>query len=251
MGWKRSVFDLQFLFLNLTLGWKPKPVLVGHEKKVFVLDFFGSESLLNAKSNFPIPPTRLLTAFGSPWNTFLGYYLNETILKTYHSPKTSQGVIWGKDPKHYGNREQLLQTLSNQVELHSTATRRVIQRSNIIWHGHQTPESWMRLLGQSKFLIGLGDPLLGPSAIDAIAMGCVYINPTYRNPVRKIHKSQHDYAANVLGSPYVCNANLDRYEEVIKCVQYALQHELQPFIPSDFKYEEYLKRVRRIFLEEL
>ena len=28
----------------------------------------------------------------------------------------------------------------------------------------------------------MGDPLLGPSAIDAIAMGCMFINPLYAKP---------------------------------------------------------------------
>lgn len=225
-------------------------MLIGQEKKIFVLDFFGSERLLNSKSDFIIPPKRLLTAFGSPWNTFLGFYLNESRLEKFRSKKLPQGVIWGKDPKHYTNREKLLQSLANEVELHSTATRKVILQSKIIWHGHQTVESWMKLLGQSKFLLGLGDPLLGPSAIDAISMGCVYINPVYSSPVRQIHMSQHDYAANTLGLPYVCNANLDNYQEVIKCVDYALKNELKPFIPDDFRYEVYLKRVRTIFLED-
>jgi hypothetical protein len=243
-------------------------MLVGQEKKIFVLDFFGSEKLLNSKPSFQIPPHRLLTAFGSPWNTFLGYYLNDTILYKYNTPNTgvgvgksssvgidkdphklSQGVIWGKDPKHYNERENLLQTLSREVQLHSTATRQVIPQSKIIWHGHQTVDSWMTLLRQSKFLLGLGDPLLGPSAIDAISMGCVYINPIYRSPTRQIRRTQHDYATTVIGEPYVCDAHLENIDEVRRCIDYALKVNLQPFIPHDFRYEEYLTRVRRIFLE--
>lgn len=237
-----------FLFL---LGWKPKPMLIGHEKKIYVLDFFGSERLLNSKADFIISPKRLLTAYGSPWNTFLGFYINESRLERFYSKKLPQGVIWGKDPKHYANREKLLQALSYEVELHSTATRKVIQQSRIVWHGHQTVESWMKLLGQSKFLLGLGDPLLGPSAIDAVSMGCVFINPVYSSPVRQIHHTQHDYASNKVGLPYVCNANLDDYKDVMKCIEYALKNDLKPFIPIDFQYDAYLERVRTIFLEDI
>jgi hypothetical protein len=231
-------------------------MLVGQEKKIFVLDFFGSEKLPNSKPNFHIPPHRLLTAYGSPWNTFLGYYLNETIVDKYRGEegrgvqKLPQGVIWGKDPRHYSDREKLLQTLSREVQLHSTATRQVIPQSKIVWHGHQSVDSWLKLLSESKFLLGLGDPLLGPSAIDAIAMGCVYINPIYRTPVRQIRLTQHDYAAKEIGEPYVCNAHLESADEVGRCIDYALKANLQPFIPRDFQYEEYLSRVRRIFLEE-
>jgi hypothetical protein len=223
-------------------------MLIGSEEKIFVLDFFGSRKLLNSKPNFVIPPSRLLTAFGSPWNVFLGYYINETILSKYQFSKKQQGVIWGKDPRHYTNREQLLATLSRQVQLHSTATRQVIQGSDIVWHGHQTVESWMTLLAQSKFLLGLGDPLLGPSAIDAISMGCVYINPIYSQPVREIHFSQHTYASKHIGLPYVCDANLDKFEEVKKCIDYALQTDLKPFVPQDFQRDIYVERVKKIFM---
>ena len=34
-------------------------------------------------------------------------------------------------------------------------------------------------------IVGMGDPLLGPSAIDAIAMGCMFINPLYTKPGTK------------------------------------------------------------------
>jgi hypothetical protein len=35
---------------------------------------------------------------------------------------------------------------------------------------------------------------------------------------------------------------------VMKCVEGALSVELPPFIPSDFVHENYMKRVRDIFL---
>eukprot|EP01035_Chromulina_nebulosa_P019997 gene19997-25969_t len=37
--------------------------------------------------------------------------------------------------------------------------------------GHQNTDEWFNLLSKSKFLLGLGNPLLGPSAIDAISLG--------------------------------------------------------------------------------
>jgi hypothetical protein len=229
-------------------GWVPKPVLRGQESKVFALDFFGSEKLLNAKNDFNIPPARLLTAFGSPWNTFLGYSMDPLSDTLRNIQKDRRGVIWGKDPRHFEGRQELLKRVADHVELHSTASKPVFRHPNIKWDGHQTPEGWRQILARSKFMIGLGDPLLGPSAIDAISVGCVYINPVYKNPVRQIHQSQHDYAAKVIGPPYVCNADLDDINAVMKCVEGALSVELPPFIPSDFVHENYMKRVRDIFL---
>ena len=42
-------------------------------------------------------------------------------------------------------------------------------------------------------MIGLGNPLVGPSAVDAVVAGCVYINPVYDQPVKEEYWSQHPY----------------------------------------------------------
>lgn len=224
-------------------GWVPKHVIRGHESKIFILDFFGSPNVRSGA--LAVPPHRILTAFGSPWNTFLGFYLNTTVVS---GEKLLQGVIWGKDPKHFSGRSVLLAKVADRVELHSTATERVLNHPNIRWDGHQTPSSWSALLASSKFLLGLGDPLLGPSAIDAIAAGCVYINPIYSNPVRGVFRSQHDYAMEKIGTPYVCSARLENVDEVLRCVDTALSSSLAPHVPDDFQYNRYLERVKRIFL---
>jgi hypothetical protein len=56
-----------------------------------------------------VPPHRILTAFDTtPWNTFLGYFMDERSDADHdhengNAPailtKKPQGVIWGKDPK--------------------------------------------------------------------------------------------------------------------------------------------------------
>ena len=206
---------------------------------------------MNSKKDFDIPPKRLLTAFGSPWNTFLGYSMgnSSTSFVGITARKKRQGVIWGKDPKHFEGRTDMLKVIADSVELHSTATRSVFKHQNIKWEGHQTPSGWKQLLADSKFLIGLGDPLLGPSAIDAISVGCMYINPIYAAPVREIHKTQHDYAARSIGAPYVCNAVLSNITSVMECVDQALSLNLPPIIPPDFLHDNYMTRVRSIFLE--
>jgi len=51
-------------------GWVPKPNIRGLESKVYILDFFGSPKLKG--NSFNIRPDHILTAFGSPWNAFLG-----------------------------------------------------------------------------------------------------------------------------------------------------------------------------------
>ena len=45
------------------------------------------------------------------------------------------------------------------------------------------------------FMLGLGN-LFGASAVDAVVAGCVYINPTYKTPVKDVYWSQHPYLAD-------------------------------------------------------
>ena len=233
-------------------GWIVNPCLKGHDKKVYMLDFFGYHQLPN--QSLRVPDNRILTAYGgSPQNTFLGYYLDVSsyvnISQAKHIKKKNQGIIWGKDVRHYEGEVKLkmLKAVADVVPLVSSASAAVFQHPNIRWIGHQTRKQWNQLLLESKFMIGLGDPLLGPSAIDAISHGCVYINPKYHTPVRHHFYSQHPYAMNNIGSPYVCSTFMDDLPSVISCVKQSLTMDLSPIALEDFKEEVYIQRVKKIF----
>jgi len=222
-------------------GWVPKDVIKGQDKKIYILDFFGSEKLRGSGLN--VPNKRFLTAYGSPWNTFLGYYVDE--LKFDHIPKKNQGVIWGKDVKHFEGKVEMLKKLADSTKLISTATMPVFSHHNIVWQGHKSREEWMQLLSESKFLLGLGDPLLGPSAIDCITVGCVYINPIYDKP--NAYESQHTYAVRTIGDPHVCSYHIEDFVELQSCVDKAMKSDLDHFIPIDFIKGNYFNRVKEIF----
>jgi hypothetical protein len=232
------------LLFHIMLGWVPKANIKNHLNKLYILDFFGSKSL---RKSLAIPLTRVLTPFGTPYNTFLGFYLPDIKLDADSLHKKNQGVIWGKDPKHFKGQKAMLTHVASTVALVSTSQTTVFEAPGIAWLGHQTPESWKQLLKESKFLIGLGDPLLGPSAIDAVAAGCMYINPIYDKPVRDIYTSQHDFAANSIGFPHVCSAKLSDYKAISKCIDFALNNEIKPFVPEALTRAAYVQRVESIF----
>lgn len=50
-----------------------------------------------------------------------------------------------------------------------------------------------------------GDPLSGPSAVDAVVAGCAYLNPVYSKPMMDIYNSQHPFLEQRVGEPYVCS----------------------------------------------
>uniref|UniRef100_A0A7S3UVM7 alpha-1,6-mannosyl-glycoprotein 6-beta-N-acetylglucosaminyltransferase n=1 Tax=Heterosigma akashiwo TaxID=2829 RepID=A0A7S3UVM7_HETAK len=120
-------------------------------------------------------------------------------------------------------------------------------RGALVVHQHLDPNGWHSLLAESKFLLGLEDPLLGPSAVDAVSNGCMFINPVYSKPKLDFYTSQHPYIADTVGEPYVCNTRLQEISSVEKCVQKALGSSLKPFIPKDLTKEQYLIRLRNIF----
>jgi hypothetical protein len=241
-------------------GWVPKPALRGQDNKIFILDFFGNPKSVRNNA-MKVPASRVLTAFGSPWNTFLGYYIKESSLLSSSSSssllnptintKLKQGVIWGKDPKHFDGKINMLQSLANHMpidsNLISVSTRAIFNNNKMKWLGHQNRKEWLQLLHKSKFLLGLGNPLLGPSAIDAIASGCMYINPIYKKPIKINYYNQHPYAMTHIGAPYVCSYPEGDLKALLLCVDKALSVELKGFIPEDFTHEAYIKRVKAIF----
>lgn len=229
-------------------GWVPKPNILRHEKKVYILDFFGS-SRLRGNSLAISVRSQILTAFPSPWNQFLGYYISSdrTKLSLPRKDRLVQGVIWGKDPKYYQGKEMALTQVANAVKLVSTATQTLFHHRNVEWRGHQSNDDWLKLLATSKFLLGLGDPLLGPSAVDAISLGCMFINPIYKSPkLEAQYSSQHDYIQQQ-APDYVCSYREDNVRELLACVKRAMESDLKPFIPSELTKKEYFERVKTIF----
>ena len=119
------------------------------------------------------------------------------------------------------------------MKLHVTAAEGSIpglSHPNIVFHGHLESSEWRNLLRASKFVLGLGDPLLGPSAIDAVVSGCVFINPIYTDPRTKFpeltdpatgqpyYASQHPYLQHSVGKPYVCTAKAEDTPAMLQCV---------------------------------
>ena len=167
--------------------------------------------------------------------------------------------MWGKDRKHFEAKRHMLEAIVADDALHASlvsTARNSGLSAPVQTLGHQSTEGWSRLLAQSKFLLGMGHPILGPSAIDAVAMGCVFINPMYEHKGKKkcfqakngnCYASQHPYAAEKIGAPYVCSYRESSLDELKDCVAQALNSTLEPHIPKDFQKAEYVLRVKKIF----
>ena len=239
-------------------GWVAKPNLaLVPPSKVFILDFFGHPNRREMEGKFDLPFGNILTAYGSPWNnTALLYYStidsadenslrNKSPKKRLRRKKENRGVIWGKDSKHFSGKLDLLRKIADEVPLIATTTK-LFNHPNIRWLGHVSPKEWRTLLEESKFLLGLGDPLLGPSAMDAILSGCMFINPLYRVPKLDAYSSQHPYAMQ-LAPDRVCSADERDAKAMLSCVRTALRNDFDAFLPSALTKEAHVERVKAIF----
>ena len=151
------------------------------------------------------------------WNTFLGFMLPDPPILV--APKKRQGVVWGKEARYFhGDAAAAVATLASRCQLHTTVSpARGFQPGllprGVINHGAMAPAAWQTLLRESSFVLGLGDPVSGPTALEALAAGCVYLNPRYSEP-RLVNgipelaiESQHPYAARI-GPPFVPTIDL-------------------------------------------
>ena len=147
-------------------GWKPKPFIKGQEKKIYMLDFFGSDKLKGNNIDFKLPPSRFLTAFRTGENDFKNTFLGYSMNLGFNPPKEfemfskkNQGVIWGKSVNYIKTHVDFLKQLADVVELHSSCTVSVFNHPNVKWHGPLSKAEWKGLLHESKFMIGLGEYL--------------------------------------------------------------------------------------------
>mmetsp|Transcript_8073 Transcript_8073/g.11089 ORF Transcript_8073/g.11089 Transcript_8073/m.11089 type:complete len:460 (+) Transcript_8073:62-1441(+) len=249
----QNMGDFKLIFLDpwtwAGRGWKLKAFLRAHTKKIFLLDFFGGNG--HESLNSLVPLERHLTAFPvHPSNTFLGYYIDDAVVDSAGAiSKKNRGVIWGKDPKYFKGKEKLLRKIASICPLVSTASISALpSHPNITSVGHQSPEQWQTLLAKSKFLVGLGDPLIGPSAIDSVVAGAMYLNPHYPPSERKLghYSSQHPFVEKSVSSN-VCGFRLDMGDNSLdQCVRRALAASLSPQIPKELTKPQYMQRLQMI-----
>ena len=257
---------------------------------------------------------RVLSAYPNQFNTFLGYVpflphlgtavpvvekeeqnrLRQCLIrKKNHTMKTGKlsGIIWGKEMRYLTDiADQLWPSLRKlftaypQLEIHTTisAARDYNEsaipedlRGRMINHAFLERDAYMDLLcGQGLFLLGLGDPVVGPTALEAVLLGNVYLNPVYTS-TRHINAgalsllSQHDPLALALNDTWVCSiswecapgeSRLDcsGKDRLTKCVTYAIERLEGLFMLNEndvptpaaipaFTYAAYVKRVHALF----
>jgi hypothetical protein len=168
-------------------GWIPRPFLAGRESRTFLLSFFGMEE---AGHGLALDSAHILTPFPvHAKNTLLGYALKPrwrgTVTGDSKRPsrllsdseeaaagltraipaKKRLAVVWGKQREYFDGRWEGLARLAAdlRVELHLTVAQEAMPAGIaalapglLVFHGHLDRDGWHTLLGESRFMLGLG-----------------------------------------------------------------------------------------------
>ena len=99
--------------------------------------------------------------------------------------------------------------------------------------GLLAPDAYAALLAEASVVLGLGDPVLGPNALDALEHGCAVVQVKYAKPrveqwvnPRLPWRTQHDFA-DAVGAPWVVSTTLDAFPGAV-----ARAVELQRSLPE-------------------
>ncbi|XP_023674901.1 alpha-1,6-mannosylglycoprotein 6-beta-N-acetylglucosaminyltransferase B-like [Paramormyrops kingsleyae] len=240
-----------------------------------VLDSFGTEPAFNIGEyarqrgystvwgSWGLETQQYMTMFPhTPDNSFMGFVSEDAGHGRQAQPQRKENiaVVYGKQAYMWQGKERYLETISQELEIHGTVFlpegQPSLLPSFVHNHGLLTQEQLQQLLRRAKLFVGLGFPYEGPAPLEAIALGCVFLQPRFQSPhssensnfykgkptTRQVH-SQHPYAEDFIGKPYVWTVDIDNTTQVREAVKAILSLEVNPFIPHEFTCEGMLERV--------
>jgi hypothetical protein len=97
-------------------------------------------------------------------------------------------------------------------------------------------------------------PIDGPTALEAIARGCVYINPLNRIPASvpnkmngRLYRSQHSFVEEYIKEPFAYTIDITNITAVTMTVKKILASEPTPFVHPFQTPTAYVENLRNIF----
>ncbi|KAJ1631867.1 hypothetical protein T492DRAFT_1143716 [Pavlovales sp. CCMP2436] len=243
--------------------------------KVGYLQFFGNDVYDKGNcAKLELTSRQVLTPYpleGAPLrrSTFLGYwpsaYRLADVARSSH-PRGRKGLLLGKEaryfnPDHRDNNfgssarhdrgvirglvpSLVRAMLAAGFELSTTCTPR--SECNLPAAVRSLPrlgpEEYTRALRKFSFLLGVGDPAISPSPLEALSAGVAFINPTLRGHIAPGRVYQHDPISR-LGPPYVFNVELSNTSSVIEAAELSARQRFDPYVPAEHTYEATVSRM--------
>ncbi|KAG3268401.1 mannosyl (alpha-1,6-)-glycoprotein beta-1,6-N-acetyl-glucosaminyltransferase, isozyme B [Ictidomys tridecemlineatus] len=248
--------------------------------RIRVIDTFGTEPAYNHEEYatlhgyrtnwgyWNLNPKQFMTMFPhTPDNSFMGFVseeLNETEKQLIKGSKASNmAVVYGKEASIWKlqGKEKFLGILHKYMEIHGTvyyeSQRPPEVPAFVKNHGLLPQPEFQQLLRKAKLFIGFGFPYEGPAPLEAIANGCVFLQSRFRPPHSSLNHeffrgkptsrevfSQHPYAENFIGKPYVWTVDYNNSEEFEAAIQAIMKTQVEPYLPYEYTCEGMLERIQ-------
>ncbi|KAI5613740.1 alpha-1,6-mannosylglycoprotein 6-beta-N-acetylglucosaminyltransferase B, partial [Silurus asotus] len=252
-------------------------IVVTERCHIRVIDTFGTEPVYNHEEYATLHGYRTnwgywnlntrqyMTMFPhTPDNSFMGFVSEELNKTEKHKIRQNKvknmAVVYGKEASMWKGKEKFLEILHRYMEVHGTVyyeTQRPPEVPAFVKnHGLLPQQDLQQLLRKAKLFIGFGFPYEGPAPLEAIANGCIYLQPKFRPPHSSLNheffrgkptsrevSSQHPYAEQYIGRPHVMTVDYNNSEEFETAVREIMRIKVDPFLPYEYTCEGMLERV--------
>ena len=221
-------------------------------KRRYSVDFWGTPQQQVARGT---TVSEYLVPYPYPCgNTMIGFRVEDKAYRANPPPKKKGLVlILGKEPKYFTPAvRRALEAISKFAKLVATVPREKARGlpSSIENRGLLDAEGYSKLLGEAQVALGLGDPVLGPGALDALEHGCAVVQVRYPKPrverwvnPRLPWRTQHDFVDRV-GAPWVASVSLEEYPDAVRRALDAVAREPpRSRLPAEYSDAALLKRV--------
>ncbi|TTI92384.1 Alpha-1,6-mannosylglycoprotein 6-beta-N-acetylglucosaminyltransferase B [Bagarius yarrelli] len=174
-----------------------------HKCHIRVIDTFGTEPAYNHEEYATLHGYRTnwgywnlntrqyMTMFPhTPDNSFMGFVAEELNNTEKHNIRENKvknmAVVYGKEASMWKGKEKFLEILHRYMEVHGTVyyeTQRPPEVPAFVKnHGLLPQQDLQQLLRKAKLFIGFGFPYEGPAPLEAIANGCIFLQPKFQPP---------------------------------------------------------------------
>ncbi|CAH2302512.1 alpha-1,6-mannosylglyco 6-beta-N-acetylglucosaminyltransferase B isoform X2 [Pelobates cultripes] len=245
-----------------------------------VVDTFGTEPAYNHEEYatlhgyrtnwgyWNLNPKQFMTMFPhTPDNSFMGFVtdeLNETERQQVALSKVrNMAVVYGKEAamwKLLQSKEKFLAVLHKHMEIHGTVyfeTQRPPEVPAFVKnHGLLPQQDLQQLLKKAKLFIGFGFPYEGPAPLEAVANGCVFLQPRFNPPHSSLNheffrgkptsrevSSQHPYMEMAIGKPHVLTVDFNNTQEFEAAIKAIMRNKVEPYLPYEYTSEGMLQRL--------
>jgi len=223
-------------------------------KRRYSVDFWGTPQQQVARGT---TVSEYLVPYPYPCgNTMIGFRVEDAAYRADPPPKRKGMVlVLGKEPKYFTPAvRRALDAVAklDGVKLVATVPREKARGlpPSVENRGLLDAKAYASLLGEAQVALGLGDPVLGPGALDALEHGCAVVQVKYAKPrverwvnPRLPWRTQHDFV-DAVGAPWVASVSLEEYPDAVRRALDAVAREApRSRLPAEYSDAALLGRV--------